>query len=80
MVCLINIDTCDDVLFSLSASDWDKLNMFALNVGWQLMFDFNAFMRRGAFWDATQAIEMLEYSIKQNYTDNLAFQLGNGSL
>ena len=62
----------------LAAYQWDQLNNFTRTVGWNLLFDLNVLLRRGNEWDSSNALELMEYSIKKNYTWNLNFELGNG--
>ena len=63
----------------LAATDFDLLNAFAANARWDLLFDLNVLLRSRGRWDPRNAIEILKYSIEQNYTNNLAFELGNGT-
>ena len=63
--------------FTMSAYDWDRINRFAADVGWRIMFGFNAQLRRGDQWDADNAGDLLAYSLQQGYASNLDFELGN---
>ncbi|KAK6188371.1 hypothetical protein SNE40_004555 [Patella caerulea] len=53
--------------FSMTVADWDTLNEFVQEVGWQLIFDFNSLLRKDGKWDPTNAIELLKYSVKKGY-------------
>ena len=63
--------------FTMSAKDWDNLNMFVKAAGWRMIFGLNEQLRNGSDWDPTNAMELLDYSIKQGYSGNLDFELGN---
>ncbi|KAK2167330.1 hypothetical protein LSH36_29g02084 [Paralvinella palmiformis] len=63
--------------FTMTARQWDQLNTFTKTVGWNLLFDLNVLLRKGQEWDSSNALELMAYSIRQNYTQNLNFELGN---
>lgn len=67
--------------FSMTVADWDSINQFCTEVGWSLMFGFNNQIRHtngnNSSWNPNNAIELLKYSIKRGYNNNLHFQLGN---
>ncbi|XP_055955925.1 heparanase-like, partial [Patella vulgata] len=48
-----------------------------MDVGWDLIFDFNVFLRKNGNWDPSNAIELLEYTVKQGYKP-AGYELGNG--
>ncbi|KAK6174489.1 hypothetical protein SNE40_017756 [Patella caerulea] len=62
--------------FPLTVADWDNLNHFVMSAGWDLIFDFNVFLRKNGQWDPTNAIELLEYTVKQGYKPS-GYELGN---
>ena len=47
--------------FTMTAHDWDAINGFCARVGWRIVFGLNAQLRRGAAWDDTNALELLQY-------------------
>ncbi|ESO97016.1 hypothetical protein LOTGIDRAFT_159761 [Lottia gigantea] len=61
---------------SMTVADWDELNNFVRSVGWDLIFDFNEFLRKGDNWDPTNAIEILKYSQQKGYK-LWGYELGN---
>ena len=60
--------------------DWDTLNLFGDEVGWDLVFQLSALRRHGnrtaSRWDPTNAMELMEYNEKRGY--KIHFTLGNG--
>ncbi|KAK6174483.1 hypothetical protein SNE40_017751 [Patella caerulea] len=62
--------------FTMTPEDLDKLNLFTQDVGWDLIFDFNVFLRKNGQWDPTNAIELLKYTVKQGYKP-AGYELGN---
>ncbi|KAK6174495.1 hypothetical protein SNE40_017760 [Patella caerulea] len=65
-----------DTNFTMTVADWDNLNHFVMNVGWDLIFDFNVFLRKNGQWDPTNAMELLKYTVKQGYKP-AGYELGN---
>ena len=63
--------------FTMTGKDWDNINKFAKLVGWRIMFSFNAQLRKAGGWDSSNAQQILDYSVKNGYHDNLDFELGN---
>ena len=63
--------------FTMTGKDWDNINKFAKLVGWRIMFSFNAQLRKAGEWDSFNAQQILDYSVKKGYHDNLDFELGN---
>ncbi|XP_041372088.1 heparanase-like [Gigantopelta aegis] len=62
--------------FYMSAKDWDLLNTFTTEVGWDLIFDLNVLLRKHGRWNPSNAVQLLTYSITRGY--NVAgFELGN---
>ncbi|XP_071947038.1 heparanase-like [Antedon mediterranea] len=61
--------------FTMSDADWDDINKFSTQVGWQLIFDVNVLLRTGQQWDDTNFRKLLEYNAKQGYI--LYWELGN---
>ena len=57
--------------FTMSARDWDRINTFAADVGWRIMFGFNAQLRDGEQWNADNAKDILSYSVEKGYAANL---------
>ncbi|XP_055955935.1 heparanase-like [Patella vulgata] len=68
--------TNDHAYHPLTVADWDNLNHFVMNAGWDLIFDFNLFLRKNGNWDPSNAIELLEYTVKQGYKP-AGYELGN---
>ncbi|XP_055955739.1 heparanase-like [Patella vulgata] len=66
----------NDANYPLTVADWDNLNHFVRNVGWDLIFGFNVFLRKNGQWDPTNAKELLEYTVKQGYKP-AGYELGN---
>ena len=69
---------CINVVCDVStALDWDLLNKFTSEVGWDLIFDLNVLLREGGRWNPSNAIELLKYTITRGYNVSV-FELGNG--
>ncbi|KAK6174488.1 hypothetical protein SNE40_017755 [Patella caerulea] len=62
--------------FSMSVLDWDTLNQFVQQAGWELIFGLNALLRANGRWDPTNAIKLLKYTIEKGYKP-AAYELGN---
>ena len=63
--------------FTMNFSQWDKLNHFAEDVGWDFIFGLNALKRRSdGSWDPTNAELLINYTRQQGYA--VAWELGNG--
>ena len=66
--------------FSMSASQWDAINEFALKTGWEITFGLNVFLRKHwpeGGWSTTNAKQLMEYTVSQGYQVN--WELGNGT-
>ena len=61
----------------LSALDWNKINTFASDVGWDLLFDLNMLLRNGTAWDTSNAETLLKYNNEKGYRI-AGWELGNG--
>ena len=64
---------------TLSASQWDAINEFTQEAGWDIIFGLNVFLRNPwphGPWDTTNAEELMRYSIGKQY--NINWELGNG--
>lgn len=62
--------------YTVTGDEWERLNYLVQVAGWDLIFDFNEFLRQGSRWDTENARELLTFSQKRNYTIS-CFQLGN---
>ena len=60
-----------------TALDWDLLNKFTSEVGWDLIFDLNVLLRESGRWNPSNAVELLQYTITRGYNVSV-FELGNG--
>lgn len=63
--------------FLLPAELWNELHEFVKAVGWKMIFDFNVLIRKGGYWDPSNAINLLKYSARKGYNIT-GFELGNG--
>ena len=64
---------------TLSASQWDAINQYTQEVGWDMTFGLNVFLRNPwphGSWDMTNAEELMKYTISKGYSVN--WELGNG--
>ena len=57
--------------------DWDNINNFASDVGWDLLFDLNMLLRNGAEWDSTNAETLFQYTNKKGYRV-AGWEMGSG--
>ncbi|KAH9512230.1 hypothetical protein Btru_041195 [Bulinus truncatus] len=55
---------------------WTDVTRFCENAGWDVIFDFNVFIRKNNRWDPRKAKLLLDYSTANNISVS-AFQLGN---
>ena len=66
----------DHYNFTLSTSDWELLNSFVVEVGWDLIFDLNVLLRTNEdIWDTSNAEKLINFSFAHNFS--LDWQLGN---
>lgn len=66
---------------TLLASQWDAINQYTQEVGWDMVFGLNVFLRNPwphGPWDTTNAEELMKYTISKGY--NVNWELGNGIL
>lgn len=68
---------CGFIYFS--GTDWTRLNELVNLAKWDLIFDFNEFLRQGDSWYPDNARELLKFSQEQGYRIP-CFQLGNGKV
>ncbi|KAH9512227.1 hypothetical protein Btru_041186 [Bulinus truncatus] len=61
----------------LTGERWTDVTRFCENAGWDVIFDFNVFIRKNNRWDPRKAKLLLDYSTANNISVS-AFQLGNG--
>ena len=64
---------------TLLASQWDAINQFTKEVGWEMVFGLNVFLRSpwpNGSWDTANAEELIRYTISKGY--NVNWELGNG--
>ncbi|KAK6174438.1 hypothetical protein SNE40_017715 [Patella caerulea] len=66
----------EDKNYTFTESDWDMLNDFVKSSGWELIFDLNIFLRSNGHWNATNALQLFNYSIEKGYKP-AGFELGN---
>ncbi|XP_072019762.1 heparanase-like [Amphiura filiformis] len=62
--------------FTMTAEDWDNINKFAIDVGWQIVFDFNMLLRNDTSWDSSNAELLLKYTRERGYNIT-GWELGN---
>lgn len=77
--CVSELDVVDkpkEKNFTLSGTDWERLNYLVQEAAWDLIFDVNVFLRKGQAWDPDNARQLLQFSQERNYTIP-CFQLGN---
>ena len=56
-----------------------------MSVGYRLLFGINAQMRlhynnsygQGSVWDASNAMELLDYTVSKEYVSNIDFEFGS---
>lgn len=71
------LSTFSNLLSSFIASDWDKINKFSSDAGWDMVFDLNMILRNGSRWDPTNAIELMKYTTRKGYRI-AGWEFGNG--
>ena len=65
--------------YTMTGADWDLVNNFVLNVGWELIFGLNVFLVKDwrlKTWDSSNARELIQYTLNKGY--KVAWELGNG--
>nr|XP_006816007.1 PREDICTED: heparanase-like [Saccoglossus kowalevskii] len=56
--------------------DWNNINEFASEVGWNVIFGLNVLLRHGNdSWDSSNAMELMKYTVEKGYSVN--WELGN---
>nr|KAI8731907.1 heparanase-like isoform X1 [Biomphalaria glabrata] len=68
---LLNLKT-----FNLTGERWLNFTAFFKLVGWDLIFNFNQFLRKADQWDPTNAALLLKFS-QTNKVNISGFQIGN---
>ena len=68
------------VEYQMSPSQWDALNEFTKNVGWDFIFGLNILLNKpnSSLWDPANAKELFEYTKSKGYKVN--WELGNGEV
>lgn len=64
---------------TFQSKQWNEVNQFAKNVGWNLTFGLNVLLRNpwpDGDWDPKNAQELIDYTTDQDYVVN--WELGNG--
>uniref|UniRef100_A0A0B7BB74 Beta-glucuronidase C-terminal domain-containing protein n=1 Tax=Arion vulgaris TaxID=1028688 RepID=A0A0B7BB74_9EUPU len=69
-----NLDSHKDI--KMTGKQWELIMKFIKNVGWDLMYDFNQFIRKDGLWDPTNAELLLNYSSARGIRIPY-FELGN---
>jgi len=62
--------------FTMNTSQWDAVNMFVQEAGWDFIFGLNVLLRVNGSWNSTNAEELLTYTTSKGYKVN--WELGNG--
>ncbi|KAK6174487.1 hypothetical protein SNE40_017754 [Patella caerulea] len=62
--------------FDMTVEEWDQLNNFSMQSGWNFIFDFNVLLRKNGKWDPTNAMELLRYTKHKGY-EAAGYELGN---
>ena len=63
--------------FTISHHDLDKIHLLSSKAGWDVMFGLNVLFRgRDGSWNASNAIQIMQYVAKQGY--HFGWELGNG--
>ena len=65
--------------FSMDGSQWDRVNAFAAQVGWDLIFGLNDLLRKpwpSGNWDFQNALTLIKYTMSKGY--NVSWELANG--
>ena len=62
----------------VAAEMYDQLHQFVSKVGWMLIFDLNVLVRSNGSWDPTNAIQLMDYTVKKGYK-MAGWELGNGN-
>jgi heparanase 1 len=55
------------VNFTMSAEQWDQLNIFVAKVDWSLIFDLNSMLRKNGNWSPENAQLLLNYTSMKGY-------------
>ena len=66
--------------FTISTSDWDSLNKFVEQAGWELVFGLNSHITKrwkAGVWDSSNAEKLVKYTMEKGYSV-WAWELGNG--
>ncbi len=69
-------ENCSPMAIELLPYEWDRVNRFTKKVNWKVMFALNVQLRGYLDWDMTNAIALIDYSIRKGY--KTSWELGNG--
>ena len=66
--------------YQMSPLQWDALNEFTKNVGWDLIFGLNILLNKTdtSLWDPANAKELFDYTKSKGY--KVSWELGNGEI
>ncbi|CAG2237206.1 HPSE [Mytilus edulis] len=62
--------------FTMIPRQWDELNHFVEEVGWDLIFDLNSLLRQNAQWSPANAKQLMDYTTQKGYKI-AGWELGN---
>ncbi|XP_052773715.1 heparanase-like isoform X2 [Mya arenaria] len=62
--------------FTMSPEFFDEIHQFVTSVSWDLIFDLNVLLRTNDHWNPTNAMELMNYTIKKGYK-MAGWELGN---
>lgn len=68
-----NNNTINDII--MTGKDWLKLNRFASQVNWKLLFDLNALLRKDGAWNPKNAEILMKFNAKLGFF--VDWELGN---
>lgn len=70
--------SCNDFSF-VPGTFFDEAHEFVSTVGWDFIFDLNVLFRQNDKWDPSNAMELMNYTVKHGYK-MAGWELGNGTL
>ncbi|VDI33358.1 Hypothetical predicted protein [Mytilus galloprovincialis] len=62
--------------FTMIPRQWDELNHFVEEVGWDLIFDLNSLLRQNGQWSPANAKQLMDYTTQKGYKI-AGWELGN---
>lgn len=78
-MCKISFSAVEVSNFTMSPAQWDEVNVFVEQVGWEFVFGLNALLRSpspNGVWNSSNAAQLMSFTVSREY--RVQWELGNG--